>query len=888
MRACVWILLSLLLISPVGSQAPETIRRVEAPTSIDGPAAFVVREQQIFAYAAQIARGVAGAERGESVESALTRLFALLAAVDTQVVVEFSPDGGTWHNAPALTTDAYFRFRVGNSATPTAAIPTRGPPGQPTQIQWRAEGESVWGDYADGDSLIRFSVDGGTTWVPPTGINLKGPQGEPGAPSGVNTDITEARFRFTADTTNQTVTSTRATLADRWVRGYANITSFTGGLAGIATFGTEGITLPSAGVYSFVMQIDIELRGADRGVVPSEWGLTLHIENADGSLIDEFIFFDDMIEDRFTTNETFRAYSSIPPLSLPAGTQVQLRLFYRRIFAGGGTSDVLQFRVVTPAEDDDRVVIRRYTQAGNPSGTKGDSQRAIFLRSQTRPAVPTGIGLNGTIFTNLGNWEQSGPAAGSQPIWIQWLEIDNDTTPATVHTVGNPFPLPAGPAGTAGPRGLSEISVWTRNATRPAVPTALVFRQDTTLSIASAGGLTWHRDPYNAQGSTKLWKQLVSLDTATSPPGETWQGSPIPEGLPGPKGDSIRSIWEHAGTAPATPTGISITAAGVWDDLNASDGTVWRATPGSPPGGESIWQQDFLVDWEPHPPSLTPLGSPFPSSLRGIQGIAGPAGAGGRGVRLYYMRTTTSTRPNRPTILYTNGVFTEPVPDTWVPLIPNTGGDYLWRLAVYYQQDVNGQTVGNPVQFNATNGISFIEIYQRGATAPAAPVLTYDGTTIGGLGTWARAIPATPTTQNLWAMTATYREGSSTITLDPVIYLKGLAESAPVAPPATASYVFRYGLATASNAPTGTAVTLPTVQLASGQSHTYAAVTMPITTAVGVNYYVQLPNGASMTSARDSFQGETIQDWTRTGQRWFYAIGYANSQETIVFTIRRD
>ena len=1131
----------------------------------------------------------------------------------------------------------------------------------------------------------------------------RGPQGEPGAPSGVNTDITEARFRFMPDTTNQTVTSTRPQATGRWNRGYTDITGFTGGLAGLAMHSPgNGIHIISAGVYSFVMQVDVELRGADRGVIPCEWGLTLHIENSSGDLIDEFIFFDDIVEDRFTTNEVFRAYSSIPPLSLPAGTMVQLRIFYRRVFTGGGTSDALQFRIVTPAEDDDRVVIRQYMQAGNPSGVKGDSQRAIFIRSATTPTAPTNIGVNGTILTNLGSWQQNGAPSGTDPVWIQWLEIDNDTTPPTVHTIGSPFevtgpvgpagpaaargdtqrtlyvrqqaapptpsgitydgtafggltsggvtwaiappsgsdslwgqdvlisgadnsvtilgtpyrdgttgaqgiqgpagpagprggdgpaggqgptggvgpagptgpkgesqrvifrratslpstptgltfsngritgltsgwdddipsgtdqlyaqqveidnenstvatigtPYPAqgergepgmagtaasrgdtqrtiyvrqstapptpsgitydgtslsgltvgaitwatappagtdalwaqqllisgadnsvtilgtpyrdgttgaqgiqGPAGPAGPRGgdgpaggqgptggvgpagptgpkgesqrvifrratsippaptgltfsngritgltsgwdddipsgtdqlyaqqveidnqnntvatigtpypaqgergqtgtagndgtdgtdgargpigLSEISVWTRNASRPDVPTALVFRQDTTLQIATAGGHTWHRDPESATGTEQLWQQIVTLDTSVNPPTETWRGEPIEGGRgpagaagsdgadgttgpQGPKGDSIRSIWEHSGTTPSTPTGISINSSGVWTDLNAADGTAWRATPGTPPGGEHLWQQDFLVDWEQDPPTLTALGTPFQASIRGDTGPKGDAGDGGYGVRTYFIRTMTDSAPNRPTITYNGNAFSEPIPEEWITSIPNTGGDYIWRVELTYQAGVNGQTVGNPVRFNAKNGNSIVEIYQRAtsdSTPPAAPTLTYDGTTIGGLGSWSRTIPASPATQNLWAMTANYTQGGSTITLDPTAYLKGLATAAPVVPPSRQSYPFSYGLAVRDATHAIQPQTFsaqnpqPTLSLASGEEGAYNVVIL--NSATHLDYYFDIPTGLTLVKVENTGLGVTVdtQSWvTETGQ----------------------
>ena len=102
-------------------------------------------------------------------------------------------------------------------------------------------------------------------------------------------------------------------------------------------------------------------------------------------------------------------------------------------------------------------------------------------------------------------------------------------------------------------------------------------------------------------------------------------------------------------------------------------------------------------------------------------------------------------------------------------------GGTTWSTGVRFRMDGQTGAAGN-------NGNSLLEIYQRGATAPSAPTLTYDGTSFANLGSWSRTIPATPATQNLYAMTANYVVGTTGITLDPVIYLKGLAMAAPVSP----------------------------------------------------------------------------------------------------------
>ena len=197
-----------------------------------------------------------------------------------------------------------------------------------------------------------------------------------------------------------------------------------------------------------------------------------------------------------------------------------------------------------------------------------------------------------------------------------------------------------------------------------------------------------------------------------------------------------------------------------------------------------------------------------------------------------------------------------------------------------------------PTGVAGRNADIYMPIFQRNTSPnPSVPATlgTWNGTDYDPPVDWLEQPPISTTSQYVVSQWIRLSGNSPyTITALNVPLLVGLRLPQTPIVPSTSSYVFTYGLATVANAPTGSPINLAAVQLAVGQSHTYTAITMPITTATGVNYYVELPTGIVMTSARDSFQGETINDWTRTGQRWFYAIGYANSQETIVFTIRRD
>ena len=199
MKTCFLTFLVLLMfVNPVvWGQAPVTLTRVEEPTTADGPAAFVVREGEIFAYAAQIARGVAGAQSGESVESALTRLFNMLAEIDTSVVVEFSHDASAWHAPPYIATDKFFRFKLGDSGTPTVAIPfaVAGPRGEslrPLFTRSATQPTTPTGVTITAQGVFGNLTSGGFTW-------------DDDVPSGTNA-LWEQTFLINWGTTPPTVT----------------------------------------------------------------------------------------------------------------------------------------------------------------------------------------------------------------------------------------------------------------------------------------------------------------------------------------------------------------------------------------------------------------------------------------------------------------------------------------------------------------------------------------------------------------------------------------------------------------------------------------------------------------------------------------------------------
>ena len=555
---------------------------------------------------------------------------------------------------------------------------------------------------------------------------------------------------------------------------------------------------------------------------------------------------------------------------------------------------------------------------------KGDTQRTLYTRRTNAPPAPTGISYDGTTLSGLtvgGVTWATAPPSGADNLWAQEILISGADNSVTV--LGTPYrdgsqgqTGSAGPAGPAGPAGQGDVAVWTRASSRPGVPTTLTFNNDTTLNNADSGGNTWTRDPAIV-GSDPLYVAYFTLDFSTSPPTATPRGTPIPtgRGAPGsdgtdgtdgtdgsagptgptgpagprgPKGDSIKSLWLLRGAAPNTPTaGLAVSSTGVWTDVTDSAGLVWLTSPTAIHSGLTLWQQNFEIDYSQNPPTIQALGEPFSSSIRGIQGIDGPRGMGGRGVRVYYMRSTSATIPQPPTIVYNGSAWAEPNPDTWIANQILGTGDYVYRVEVAYQEGNPGTQVGTPSPFNAVNGTSLLEIYQRGTSAPSAPTLTYDGTTLGGFGSWSRTIPATPSNQNLWAMTATYQVGVSGITLDPTIYLKGLATATPVVPPSTEGVRLSYGIVNASRVVQGTLTMTDEVQLAVGGTHVFTLDLGP-TTAVQQSFVLQLPTDYTITSITDTIEGEILPSWTHVGQNWYFGPFSRNSVSgRYMITVRR-
>ena len=496
-------------------------------------------------------------------------------------------------------------------------------------------------------------------------------------------------------------------------------------------------------------------------------------------------------------------------------------------------------------------------------GARGDTERRIYHRkSGTPPLTPTGITFDGTDFTNLTSGSDSliwttTPSSGAGTTYAQNLLINGATNAVT--TIGAPYP--DGVVGETGGFRTTFFRRYPEGTQQSAVLAPLNVTYDYPTSAYLNLGSDWQTSvPAGNDATHPVWLQEVFVPArdddgrvnvtilgspytnkgAAGSQGERGHtgdnGDPGPRG---PKGDSSRPIYIRKATAPSTPTGITVNASGAFTNLVSGTDT-WDDD--RPSGNEDLYKQDLLIDWSTSPPTVTTLGSPYPAG-KGDKGDPGDAGSDGISEVSVWARS--SSQPGVPTALVFNTDTTLSINRagglTWYrdPHSP-TGNDTLYRATVDLDTSQNPPTktwLGTPIPdgrgatgstgtrgergLTGMNGESLVELYQRGMTAPAIPTPTYDGTSLTNTGSWATLIPASPVTQNLYAVMGRYQVGITGFTLDPVVYLKGLAESGTTPPPpSTASAQLSYGIADNSQNPLGSASQSPAHDFAVGTQTT--------------------------------------------------------------------
>ena len=570
------------------------------------------------------------------------------------------------------------------------------------------------------------------------------------------------------------------------------------------------------------------------------------------------------------------------------------------------------------------------------AGPRGEGQRAVFIRRRPAQGIPRtpdiasfAIDDNGN-FTDLidgtgGNaltWFENPPAAGSvgadDILYAQWLKIDG----TTLSLLGTPVDA----QGAQGITGGFQVTVYQRNAVPANVRAPINVTYDYRTSTLNIG--TWTVAP--PTGTDTLYAQvmtvparstdLVNVTTNGDPyvasvkgdkgdKGDTGVGT---QGVPGPKGDSTRKIWQRFAAPPTSaPTGITY-ANGRLSNLGS-----WSERPNLT-GTNPLYAQELEIV---QPSTVNTVGIPYLSSgERGPKGDMGDAstvpGPAGRFNISYFL--WSASQPASPTPGTWDGTIVTGML-AWARSPAATGGtgEFLWKAVIQINPNDNTTSLVTVVQVSGPAGPQglkgdqgdastvagpagrnadiVIPIFMRSTTIPIiAPTGrgTWNGSNFTPEAGWSETAPSATTTEYvvmLWVSLT--RTSPYTVTYLGVPQLSSLMlPTAPVAPPATASYMLTWGLADDANNPVGTAVTSDSFDLAVGESHSTPVVDMPATTTVGDNYYVQVPTGLTLTAVTGSFEGNIIDEWTQVGStgRWVYTIGRANNVNTMGFTVRRD
>ena len=554
----------------------------------------------------------------------------------------------------------------------------------------------------------------------------------PGLPQNIET----ARFEFVEDTANQTVDTTRAAAGDEWTRGYDNITTFTGGVADLATQDSSGITIPNAGMYSIDVQVDIQIRANQSSTPPgnrlsgeSEWGILLRLENSDGTLIDNYAFYATAYAGTFASNATYPIHGIVHARDLPANTKVYLRLFYVRADTGGSDlTSTLSYRVVAPSVDDDRIVVSRFTTtpgSGTGSAVSGDSVKVIYQRASSPPTQPVdGTGSwNGTDYDPPNPWFEDDPSPGSStPLYIVDVSLSGtDRTSSGITYSGLRRTTPQD--GRPGIDGDSSYPLYTRKSGQaPNRPRNLTFDGTNFSGLTQTDGQIW-ATTYTS-GGDPLYEVKVRINGADN--SVTVLGDPYRASIPGPIGPfEVTFHQRKSGTAPIHPLNVQYN----YDTETYTNLGLW--TEDVPVGTDQLYEVKFRVPARETAATVTPtrLGAVY--SNKGEPGTDGVGTKGNDGNTPIFVWTQSASQPGVPTTLQfdQSGNLTSNTAGgrTWTTDPATlTGNDPQWITGFYVDTNVNPTTktpFGTPTPYgrgqpgtNGANGNGQQDIYRLSTT----------------------------------------------------------------------------------------------------------------------------------------------------------------------------
>jgi hypothetical protein len=315
---------------------------------------------------------------------------------------------------------------------------------------------------------------------------------------------------------------------------------------------------------------------------------------------------------------------------------------------------------------------------------------------------------------------------------------------------------------------------------------------------------------------SKLGLTLEGLSEAM-PFGADFQGLSIIE----------KTVYQRAASAPATPTGGSYD----FSTRTTTPPSGWSAT--LPSGTDPAWASTATAAKEGMGGSA-PFGDwsapvvAFANGVDGTDGLDGSNGTDGTdgtdgadGKLVEFVWRRAASLPATPT--------GDGIPSGWSD-DPPSGADPLWMSKAKQELTgvlVSGESWSTPIRHdgpagaNGLNGAAgsnsaVVYLYQRSATAPAAPTGTFTYTFTTGIlsggtpGSWTQVIPAADGNP-LWVIAATASANTATDSIpaaeftSPIlkdgaglnaatVFLYQRAASAPTAPGSTTTYTFSTGV----------------------------------------------------------------------------------------------
>ena len=676
-------------------------------------------------------------------------------------------------------------------------------------------------------------------------VRITGRDGRDGQDApGIGDHVEAVRFGITGDTTDQTLTSVSPDGSTERNRVYRDITAFTGGTTGLATQDSTGITIPNAGVYSIDLVIDIRVIASAGNRYPdSEWGIIIHIEDADGNVIEDkpaqTFINDGFIDASFTAPIGY----GLVPRSIPAGAKIYLRLFYQTIAPGSSTGDQGQaftYRVMNAADMSDRLTIRRYTTAGGSgsTGNDGNSLDVVYRRSdQTLRTPPTGgSAREGALVSAPTGWSTTVPG-GTDPLYIAFAHISS-VTPSIRYSE---------PVRSTGQPGESVTFFYQRTATNtnPGQP-AITYNGLAFGGFGDWVPTTQGSDPY-------LWAVIVNYRMGVN--GSQSVGNPFLMSSPGADG-------QDGTNAPQVQFQYSVDGNTPWGAY-ASNSAFFRT---SVDGGNS---------W---------------SAARRFRGLDGTNGTNGNNApQVQFQYSDTGRTPWSATDGPNSAYFRVSV-----------DGGTVWSNAIRFRGvDGTNGTNGNDGTdgtngTDGVNGFGYINYYHANtADSVGVPNVDYDGTNFSNITSgWTTTIPTTPAGANVFVAPVRYQIGTSGETIDGVVRL-GIVPGT-IAPPNRNSYTMNYGLATGSPGYSiSNTKAAPVIQLASGETGYFDFTTDP-TTASHRNVYFDLPTGLTLVNVQQRQGGAyltnptgwTTQDSTQP-RRYFYSGNRLGAHTIVRVNVRR-